>query len=77
MNKTVLIFNKTVLNTICSFIPHETVTFESKNPNGITSHIKKAVDDKNLTFKRFVRNNVSVNNHSNLEKLSFPENILE
>ena len=49
-----MVLHKTVLNIIRNFIPHETVTFDDRDPPWITSRIKKEINDKNLAFKRFV-----------------------
>ena len=70
MNKKVLLFNELVLKIIRNFIPHDAVTFDDSDPPWITSCIKKTINDKNLTFKRFVKNKDSVNNNSYLEKFS-------
>ena len=51
-------------------IPHETVIFKDRDPPQIASHIKKAINDKNLAFKHFAKNKGSVNNNSNLETSS-------
>ena len=65
-----MLFNETVLNIILNFIPHEAVTFDDRDPPWMTSRIKKTINDKNLAFKRFVKNKGSVNNSSYLEKFS-------
>ena len=68
VNKQLMLFNKTVLKIIRSFIPHETVTSDDRDPPSITSRIRKMINDKNLTFKRFVNKKGFVNNSSNLER---------
>ena len=58
-----MFFNETVLLIIIQkFNPHETVIFDDRNPPWITSRIKKKkkkkkkmINDKNLAFKRFVK----------------------
>ena len=70
VNKKVMFFNETVLNIIRNFIPHEVVTFDDRNPSSITIRIKKTINDKNLAFKRYVKNKGSANNNSYLEKFS-------
>ena len=64
VNKKVLLLNETVLNIIRNFIPHETVIFDNRDPPWITSCIKKAINNKNLAFKRFVKDKGSVNNNN-------------
>ena len=46
-----MLFNETVFNIIQNFIPHDTVTFDDRNPSWITSRIKKMINNKNLAFK--------------------------
>ena len=76
VNKKVLLFNETVPNVICNFIPYEVVTFDKRGPPWITSCIKKTINNKNLAFKSFVKNKGSVNNNSYLEKFSsFQKNL--
>ena len=70
VKKQVILFNKTVLNIIRNFIPHETVTFDDRDPPWITSCIKKIINNKNLAFKHFVNKKGFVNNTSNLERFS-------
>ena len=76
VRKLVMFFNETVFNFIRNFIPHETVTFDDKDPPRITSHIKKMINDKNLAFKRFVKRKDFVNNSGNLKRFSSPQNKL-
>ena len=65
-----MLFNETVLNIIRYFTPHETLICGNIDLPWITSGTKKANNDKNLAFKRFVKNKGSVNNNSNLETFS-------
>ena len=76
VNKQLMLFNKTVLKIIRNFIPHETVTFDDRDPPWITSRIKKLINDKNLIFKRFVNKKGLINNSSNLERFSSFQNKL-
>ena len=69
VNKKVLLFSETVLNIIRNFIPHETAIFDDRDTPWLTSRIKKAINYKNLAFKRFV-NKGPVNNNGFLEKVS-------
>ena len=68
-----MLFNETILDIIRNFIPHETVTFDDRDP---PSRIKKMINDKNLVFKRFVNKKGFVNNSSNLERFSSLQNKL-
>ena len=67
VNEKALLFNETILNIICSFIPHEIVTCEDRDQPWMTRFIKKAIKDKNLFYQCFVKNTDFTNNHSNLE----------
>ena len=46
VNKKVLLFNETILNTIRNFIPDEIVTCGDRDPLWMTRLIKKAIKDK-------------------------------
>ena len=46
------------------------VIFDDWDPPWIVVSKKKKINDKNLAFKRFVKNKGSVNNNSYLEKFS-------
>ena len=67
VNKKVLLFNETILNIICNFIPQEIVTCDDRDQPCMTRSIKKAIKDKNLFYQRFVKNTDFTNNGSNLE----------
>ena len=71
-----MLFNETILDIIRNYIPHETVTFDDRDPPWITSRIKKMINDKNLVFKRFVIKKGFVNNSSNLKRFSSLQNKL-
>ena len=66
-----MLFNENVLNIIQNFIPHDTVTFDDRNPSWITSRIKKMINNKNLAFKPFDNKKGFANNSSNLERFSY------
>ena len=76
VNKKVLLFNETVINIICNFIPHEIVTYDVRDPPWMTRLIKKAIKDKNLFYQRFVKNTDFANNDSNLERFRSLQNNL-
>ena len=76
VNKQVILFDETVRNIIWNFITHETVIFDDRDPSWITSRINKMINDKNLAFKRFVKNKSFVNISSNLQWFSSLQNKL-
>ena len=66
VTKKEFVFNETILNVICNFIPHQTVTCDDRDPPWMTSLIKKTNNDKNLFYKRFVKNPNFTNNKVSL-----------
>ena len=48
------LFNKTVKHIISNYIPHETVTFDDRDPPGIKKNSKQFVLEKNEAYKRYV-----------------------
>ena len=53
----VSIFNQTIINILCNFIPHETVLFDDRDPPWMNKEIKKLIYEKKNIFKCFRRNN--------------------
>ena len=43
VNQKVYLFNQTIKNILCNFIPHETVTCDDRDPPWITSKIKRLI----------------------------------
>ena len=43
------LFNKTIKNILCSFILHETVTCDDRDPPWINSKIKDLIQEKNIS----------------------------
>ena len=52
------IFNRTILNILSNFIPHETIVFDDKDPpwfnNRIKTLIQKKKKKKNATYKNLL-----------------------
>ena len=69
-----MLFNEFVLDIILNSIPHETATFDDRDPPWTTSCMKKMINDKNLAFKRFMNKKGFVNNYSNLDRFSSLQN---
>ena len=66
-----MLFIETDLNIIRNFIPHETVIIDNRVPPWIITRIKKAINDRNLAFKCFVKSKGSVDNNGNLERFNY------
>ena len=57
IDKMVSIFNQTIINILCNFIPHETVLFDDRDPPWMNKEIKKLIHEKKSIFICFRRNN--------------------
>ena len=55
-NKKVDIFNRTILNILSNFIPHETIVCNDKDPPWFNNRIKTLIKEKNATYKIFRHN---------------------
>ena len=51
MNDKVYFFNKTIKNILSNFIPHETITFDDRDPPWINSQVKHLINKKMLYTK--------------------------
>ena len=60
MNQKVYLFNQTIKNILCNFIPHETVTCDDRDPPWITSKIKGLIQKKNFAKKCYFQNNKDI-----------------
>ena len=43
----IFLFNKTVKNITSNYIPHQTVTFDDRDPTSINKKVKQSVLEKN------------------------------
>ena len=71
MNQKVHLFNQTIKNILCNFIPHETVTCDDRDPPWITSKIKGPIQKKHFA-KKYFQNNEDIHlfrRFQNIEKL--------
>ena len=57
VNNMVSIFNQTIINILCNFIPHKTVLFDDRGPHWMKKEIKKLIHEKRNIFNCFHRNN--------------------
>ena len=55
VNQKVHLFNQTIKNILCNFIPHETVTCDDRDPLWINSKIKRLIQDKNIAKKCYFK----------------------
>ena len=60
VDEKVYFFTKTLLNIIQNFIPHETITWDDRDPPWINKEIKKLMLEKNLAFKSYCYSNKSM-----------------
>ena len=60
------IFNKTIINTLCNFVSHETVLFDDRDPPWMKKDIKQLIYEKRNTFNCLRRIN---NNKQLLDRL--------
>ena len=47
----VSIFNETIINMLCNFIPHETVLFGDRDPPWMSKEIKQMIHEKKNIFR--------------------------
>ena len=58
MNQKVHLFNQTIKNILCNFIPHETV--DDRDPQWINSKIKGLIQEKNIAKKCYLQNSKDI-----------------
>ena len=59
INDKVYLFNKTIRNILSNFIPHETITFDDRDPPWVNSQVKHLINAKNAIYKNYPKNNKS------------------
>ena len=57
VNQEVHLFNQTIKNILCNFIPHETVSCDDRDSPWINSKIKGLIQEKNIAKKCYFQNN--------------------
>ena len=55
INEKVSLFNKTILNILNNYIPHETIICDDKDPSWFNSQIKSLIQNKNTSRKNYRR----------------------
>ena len=60
VNEKVFILNKTIVNILSNFIPHEILTIDDKDPPWFIKKIKNIIQEKNKKIKNIIqeKNNV-------------------
>ena len=56
VNEKVDIFNRTILNILSNFIPHEIIVCNDKDPPWFNNRIKTLIQEKNATYKIYRHN---------------------
>ena len=59
INDKVYLFNETIKDILSNFIPHETTTFDDRDPSWINSHVKHLSNGKNGVYKNYLKNKKS------------------
>ena len=67
------LFNKTIKNIVCNYIPHEIIICNDRDPTWIDKNIKKLINDKNRAYTSYCLNE---NNSSTFQNLQFLQSIL-
>ena len=52
INEGVSFFNKTILNEVSNFIPHETIICDDRDPSWKSSRVKNLINDKEILYKK-------------------------
>ena len=60
VNHKVQLFNQTIKNILCNFIPHDTVTCDDRDPPWIDSKIKGSIQKKNFAKRCYFQNNEDI-----------------
>ena len=55
INERVSFFNKSILNIVSNFIPHETVICDERDRPWINTRIKTLINDKKILYKKYLR----------------------
>ena len=74
VDEKVVIFNKTVLNILSNFIPHELIVCNEKDPSWVNSKTKSLIHGKIKTYKVICKN---IGNNHQIGKLKSLQNHLK
>ena len=68
-DETVLIFNKTILNVLSNFFPHEVIVCDDKDPPCFNRKIKSLFNEKHRTYNACCKNTNNIQLRINLRSL--------
>ena len=54
INEGVSFFNKTILNIVSNFVPHETVICDERDPPWLNTRMKNLINDKEILYKKYL-----------------------
>ena len=60
VNQKVNLFNQAIKNILCNFIPHQTFTYDDRDPPWINSKIKSLIQEENIAKKCYFQNNKDI-----------------
>ena len=72
-NEKVFVFNKTILNILSNFIPHETLIVHDKDPFSLPKKMKNSIQVYKAMFIKSYRNSKNNNNMQYLRRLKLPQ----
>ena len=64
-----MIFNKTVLNALSNFIPHEVIVCDDKDPRSFNGKIKTLFNEKLRTYNAYRKISINIQLRNNLRSL--------
>ena len=76
VDEKVYLFNKTIKNIVCNYIPHETIVCNDRFPPWINKNIKKLINDKNHVYKSYRQNENNLPSFQNFQFLQSKLNSL-
>ena len=74
MDEKILTFNKTVLDILSNFIPHDLIVCNDIDPPWLNTNIKLLIHEKVKTYKGLRKN---IENNQQIDKLKFLQNRLK
>ena len=69
VDEKVSIFNKTVLNVLSNFFPHEVIVSDDKDPSCFNGKIKSLFNEKHRTYNAYCKNTNNIQLRNNLRSL--------
>ena len=54
INDKLYLFNKPIKNILLNFIPHETITFDDRDPPWINSQVKHLINEKKMLYTKIM-----------------------